>query len=146
MYSNESSSGQNQGHATYAPSSSAHLLQYYTWSIEYSGGSSVSGIVYTDDVKLGSVVAKGQAVEAATDIPFAFGPDGVMGLGSGQINQVKPEKQKTFFETVAPTLQRKLFAAAFVGNGPGAWDFGYLNASRHTGDVVYTPNVQPEQY
>jgi aspergillopepsin I len=146
VYSNQSAKSQNEGHALYAPSSSATLLQNYTWEIRYSGKTGASGIVYTDDVKLGPVVAKRQAVEAATNIPFAFGPDGIMGLGSGKINQVKPEKQKTFFETVAPTLQRKLFAAAFVAHGPGAWDFGYLNKSRYTGDVVYTPNVQPDKY
>jgi aspergillopepsin I len=146
VYSNQSSKKQNQGHATYAPTSSATLLQNYTWEIRYSSSTGASGIVYRDDVKLGTVVAEGQAVEAATNIPFAFGPDGIMGLGSGKINQVKPEKQKTFFETVAPTLQRKLFAAAFVADGPGAWDFGYLNESRYSGDVVYTPNVQPDKY
>lgn len=146
MYSNESSIYQSLEHPVYVPTSSATLLQNYTWAIKYAGGQSVSGVVFTDTVKAGPIVAQKQAVQAATVIPFEFNSDGILGLAFGSINTVEPVKQKTFFETLMPTLERKVFSANLRVDGkPSTWDFGYIDEEKFTGDVVYTPVVS-EKY
>ncbi|KAF9773455.1 hypothetical protein IL306_008737 [Fusarium sp. DS 682] len=140
VYSNESSPWQSLEHPVYVPTSSAHLLKNYNWSIKYAGGEEVSGVVFTDIVKAGPIVAKKQAVQAATWNPFEFGADGILGLAFGTINTVQPVKQKTFFETVMPTLQKKLFAANLRADGkPATWDFGYIDSSKFKGKITYTP-------
>ena len=146
VYSNESSLNQDPDKTFYIPSSSANLLTNYTWAIKYAGGSSLDGIVYTDVVKVGLVVAEKQAVESAINIPFDFPSDGIMGLAFGIINQVKPVKQTTFFETVAPTLRRKVFAANLKAEGNGTWDFGYIDKSKYTGEITYTPVVGNQKH
>ncbi|KAF4335901.1 aspartic ase precursor [Fusarium beomiforme] len=146
VYSNESSPFQSLDHPTYVPTSSAKLLSGYTWAIKYAGGQNVSGVVYTDIVKAGPVVARKQAVQAATIIPFEFASDGILGLAPSTINTVKPNKQKTFFETVMPTLERKLFAANLRVDGkPATWDFGYIDNTKYKGKITYTP-VTSEKY
>ncbi|SPJ86889.1 probable aspartic proteinase precursor [Fusarium torulosum] len=112
---------QADGHPTYEPTSSSKLLPNHTWAIKYAGGEEISGVVYTDTVKAGPVVAHNQAVQAAVDNPFSFESDGILGLAFGVINTVKPDKQKTFFETAMPTLKRKLFAANLRFKGKMAY-------------------------
>lgn len=141
VFGNETSSMHGSGKTYYFPSSSAQLLPNYNWTIKYSGGSSANGIVYTDVVKAGPVVAEKQAVEVATYVPSDIDSDGLMGLSFGIINQVKPVQQTTFFETLAPTLKKKVFAANLRPEGNGTWDFGYLDKSKYTGDITYTPVV-----
>ncbi|EUC47390.1 hypothetical protein COCMIDRAFT_90312 [Bipolaris oryzae ATCC 44560] len=141
VFGNETSNIQGPGKTYYFPSSSAQLLPNYNWTITYSGGSSANGVVYTDVVKAGPVVAEKQAVEVATYVPSDIDSDGIMGLSFGIINQVKPVQQATFFETVAPTLKKKVFAANLRPEGNGSWDFGYLDKSKYNGDITYTPVV-----
>ncbi|EMD61237.1 hypothetical protein COCSADRAFT_149908 [Bipolaris sorokiniana ND90Pr] len=141
VFGNETSQMQGPDKTYYFPSSSAQLLPNYNWSITYSGGSSANGIVYTDIVKAGPVVAEKQAVEVATYVPSYIDSDGLMGLCFGILNQVKPVQQTPFFETVAPTLKKKVFAANLRPEGNGSWDFGYLDESKYIGDITYTPVV-----
>jgi aspergillopepsin I len=120
VYSNESSPFQSLEHPTYVPTSSAELLHNYTWSIKYAGGQEISGVVFTDTVKAGPVVAHKQAVQAPTVIPFEFSSDGILGLAFSAINTVEPKKQKTIFDTVLPTLKKKVFAANLRVDGKPA--------------------------
>jgi aspergillopepsin I len=129
----------DEGHPLYHPSSSAELLPNHNWSIKYVYGQSASGVVYLDTVKAGPLTATKQAIEAATQISFETAADGILGLAPGIINQVQPERQKTFFETLAPTLQRNLFAANYRVDGKGTWDFGYIDESKYTGDITWAP-------
>ncbi|KAF5588321.1 uncharacterized protein FSUBG_11536 [Fusarium subglutinans] len=147
VYSNESSIFQSEDHPTYAPTSSAHLLKNYNWSITYAFGEEVSGVVYTDTVKAGPVVAQKQAVQAATVIQAEFASDGILGLAFSTINTVKPKKQKTFFETLLPTLKKKVFAANLRVDGkPATWDFGYIDDTKFKGKVAYTPVVSTKYW
>ncbi|KAG5980798.1 hypothetical protein E4U43_006700, partial [Claviceps pusilla] len=134
---------QNQGHPIYVPSDSSNLLSNYNFSIKYASGASVNGTVYTDTVKVGPVVAEKQAVQAALNVPYAIDADGILGLASGGINTVQLVKQKTFFETVLPTLSKRVFAADFRVNSTGSWDFGYLNETKYKGDINHVNVVLP---
>jgi aspergillopepsin I len=131
---------------TYVPTSSAEFVPGYNWSIKYAGGQEASGVLFKDNVKAGPVVAHKQAVQAATVIQFEFNSDGILGLAFSSINTVKPEKQKTFFETLLPTLKKKVFAANLRVDGkPASWDFGYIDKSKFEGEVAYTP-VTSDKY
>jgi len=97
-------------------------------------------VVFKDTVKAGSVVAHKQAIQAAVINPLDINTDGILGLAFSTINTVKPEKQKTLFETLIPTLKRKLFAANLRADGkPASWDFGYIDNSKFKGKIGYTP-------
>jgi aspergillopepsin I len=136
----------DEGHPLYHPTGSAELLSGYNWTIKYAYGQSASGVVYTDTVKVGPITATKQAIEAATQISFETGSDGIMGLAPSILNQVKPTAQKTFFETVGPTLQRKVFSANLRVDGTGTWDFGYIDSSKFTGDITWAPVAGNQKY
>jgi aspergillopepsin I len=129
----------DEGHPMYHPTSSAELMPNYNWTIKYAYGQSASGVVYTDTVKAGPVTATKQVVEAAVQISFETASDGILGLAPSIINNVQPEKQTTFFETLEPTLQKKVFAANLRIDGKGTWDFGYIDESKFTGDITWAP-------
>ncbi|KAF5558983.1 hypothetical protein FMEXI_178 [Fusarium mexicanum] len=147
VYSKDSSPFQNEGFPTYVPTSSATLLKGYNFSIKYAFGDVVSGEVFTDTVKAGPVVAHKQAVESALIIQPDLSYDGILGLAFSTINQVVPKKQKTFFETLLPTLKKKVFAANLRVDGkPATWDFGYIDDTKFKGQVAYTPVVSKSHW
>ncbi|KAI1023718.1 hypothetical protein LB504_005068 [Fusarium proliferatum] len=147
VYSNESSPFQSEDHPTYAPTSSATLLKGYNFTLKYAFGDVISGEVFTDTVKAGPVVAHKQAVESALIIQPEVSYDGILGLAFSTINQVVPKKQKTFFETLLPTLKKKVFAANLRVDGkPATWDFGYIDDTKFKGKVAYTPVVSTKYW
>ena len=147
VYSNESSIYQSLDHPVYIPTASAELLPNYTWSIAYTYGDKISGVVFRDVVKVGPVIAEKQSVQSATIIQPEVSADGIVGLASSLLNTVKPVKQKTLFDTLEPTLQRKVFAANLKPKGTtGSWDFGYIDKSKYTGEIAYAPLVNGSKY
>ena len=62
-----------------------------SWSIQYGDGSTASGDVFSDTVKIGSATVTGQAVERAMtagDSFFQGGNDGLLGLAFSSDNTV----------------------------------------------------------
>ncbi|MBE7181652.1 MAG: hypothetical protein INR71_10685, partial [Terriglobus roseus] len=45
----------------------------------------------------------------------------------------------TFFDTVKADLDQPLFCADLKKGEPGSYDFGYIDDSKYTGDLDYTP-------
>jgi Eukaryotic aspartyl protease. len=87
-------------HTVYDPSKSStyKLKEGSTWKISYGDGSSASGIVGNDNVNVGGLVIKGQAVELAEQMSsqFASGAgDGLLGLAFSSINTVQPKAVAT---------------------------------------------------
>jgi aspergillopepsin I len=121
-------SSDQAGHAVYNPSTSGKRLAGETWSISYGDGSGASGVVYADKVVVGGVTATSQAVEAATSVSAQFQQDtdndGLLGLAFSSINTVSPDQQKTFFDTVRPSLKTQLFTADLKAGKAGTYDFG----------------------
>ncbi|KAF4302444.1 putative aspartic endopeptidase pep1 protein [Botryosphaeria dothidea] len=142
VFSTALSSSLQSGHAVYNPSTSGTRKSGYTWSITYGDGSGASGVVYADKVTVGGVTATSQAVEAATSVSSSFAQDtdndGLLGLAFSSINTVRPQSQTTFFDTVGSSLAKKLFAVTLKKGAPGSYDFGYIDSSKYTGDIVYT--------
>jgi aspergillopepsin I len=132
-----------------------------TWNISYGDGSSASGDVYTDTVDVGGTTVTGQAVELAKTISAQFQQDtdndGLLGLAFSSINTgqcfhqekeiwanvhaVKPQQQTTFFDTAIAqgVLEQEVFTADLKKGAPGTYDFGFIDDSKHTGDITYTP-------
>ena len=97
--------------------------------------------MYTDKVAIGGVPVASQAVEAATSVSSEFVDDtsdnGLVGLGFDNINTVSPTQQATFIENAAPSLASPLFTADLKYHAAGSYDFGYIDASKHTGSITY---------
>jgi hypothetical protein len=94
------------GVPVYDPSKSSTQkpLTESTWSIRYGDGSSASGTVVTDVVKIGNIVIEDQAVECASTLSPTLAREtadqGLLGLAFGSINTVKPVQQKTPLENM----------------------------------------------
>ncbi|KAJ5819445.1 Peptidase aspartic catalytic [Penicillium riverlandense] len=142
VFSTKLPASEQTGHSIYDPSS-ATPLSGYTWNISYSDGSSASGNVFQDTVTVGGVQATSQAVEAAEQVSQRFvsdrNNDGLLGLAFSSINTVTPQQQLTFFDTVKSQLAQPLFAACLKHNQPGVYDFGFIDQTKFTGSLAYTP-------
>ncbi|KHN94407.1 secreted aspartic proteinase precursor [Metarhizium album ARSEF 1941] len=143
VLSAETPSGEVQGQTLYHPASSstARLLGGLRWNITYEDGSSSSGDVYSDVVAVGGLQVKGQAVESAQQVSAEFTGDaasGLLGLAFGSLNTVYPTKQKTFFDNAQASLAAPLFTANLNHDADGKYNFGYIDASEHTGSITYT--------
>jgi hypothetical protein len=127
---------QRTGHQFYslANNTGGKPLDGLSWKIAYGDGSGASGVVYADKVRVGGVTATRQAVEAATSISAQFieeHSDGLLGLGFGNTNTIKPTKQPTFFENIKPTLKEPLFTVTLKKNATGVYDFGYIDPEKY---------------
>ncbi|OQV10059.1 hypothetical protein CLAIMM_14107 [Cladophialophora immunda] len=94
-------SGTASGATIYDPSKSSTQkpMAGSTWQIRYGDGSSASGTVVADTVKVGDIAIQGQAVEIASRISVSLttqtASQGILGLAFGNINTVSPEPVKT---------------------------------------------------
>ena len=89
-----------------------------------------------------------QAVELAQDVTDSFirdaDSDGLLGLGFSAINTVRPQRQRTFFDNVAPTLAQPVFTANLRHATVGAYEFGAIDASQFRGPLTFIP-VDPSR-
>ncbi|KAI9731415.1 MAG: Type I transmembrane sorting receptor [Claussenomyces sp. TS43310] len=144
VFSSLQPSSQLKGHDYYtsSKSSSYQALSGSTWKISYADGSGASGSVGTDTVTIGGTTVTGQAVELAKTASSSFVSgtgDGLVGLAFSSINTVSPTPQKTFFDNAQSSLDSPIFAAYLPWQKDGAYDFGYTDSSKFTGDIKYTP-------
>ncbi|KZF19580.1 acid protease [Xylona heveae TC161] len=156
VWSNElPASTQSQGsHTIYNPSKSSTYkkLSGYSWKIEYGDQSSASGTVGTDNVTLGGLTIKNQAVELAKSLSAQFAQgsgDGLLGLAFGSINTVKPKQEQTPVENMISQQDipqsAELFTAkltSYKDNDESFYTFGYIDQPtvEATGQQIsYTP-------
>jgi len=145
VYSSLQPASQQSGHNIYNPTTdgTASVMSGSSWSITYGDGSGASGAVYADKVQVGAVTATAQAVEAATSVSSSFlsdtASDGLLGLAFSTINQISPKQQNTFFDTVKANLTSKLFTAKLKKGAAGSYDFGFIDSTKYTGPITYTP-------
>ncbi|KAI9847526.1 MAG: Type I transmembrane sorting receptor [Thelocarpon superellum] len=144
VFSSELPQASQANHNAYSPrkSKSFKSLSGYTWSIQYGDGSGASGDVGTDTVVVGGTTVAAQAVELAKQVSSSFSQgtgDGLLGLGFSSINTVQPQQQKTFFDNAASSLDAPIFTADLRHNQPGSYDFGFIDDTKYTGSINYTP-------
>ena len=129
------------GHTVYNPATSGKIDSGETWSISYGDGSSASGNIYFDTVKVGDTTVTSQAVEAAETVSAQFqmdtANDGLLGLAFDSINTATPNKVATFFENAMPGLAAPVFTANLKKGEPGNYNFGYIDSAEYTGDITY---------
>jgi aspergillopepsin I len=118
--------------------------------------------VVHDSVTIDNVTVTMQAVELAQQVSGSFTSDteasGILGLSFSSLNTgrwpasgtllskltlcvpVLPVQQMTFFDTAVEeaVLPQQLFTADLQKGAPGSYDFGYIDSSKYTGDLVYT--------
>lgn len=141
-FSSLTPASERKGHNYYTPGDSAKKISGASWDISYGDGSSASGVVYTDTVKVGGVSFDKQAIEAATKASSEFTQnteiDGLLGLAFSSINTVSPNPQKTFFDNVKDSLAKPIFGVLLKHGEPGVYDFGFADDSKYTGELAYT--------
>lgn len=138
VFSTETSGAGSQTKYSPGKSSSSKKLDGASWEIKYGDGSTCSGDVYTDTVKIGGLSVKSQAVESAKKVSqqFATGDsDGLLGLAWSSINTVQPKPQKTWFDNLASNLDSPVFVADLRHDTPGSYIFGAIPSE--ASDVLY---------
>ncbi|KZT06492.1 acid protease [Laetiporus sulphureus 93-53] len=138
-----------QQHRVYHPHRSATARKADgTWEISYGDGSSASGDVYTDHVRVAGVHIHGQALEVAKELSSSFlsdgGNDGLLGLAWPTINTVKPRRVATPMENM---IQNKLIDLASpqpvftvkLGHGSeqSFYSFGFIDETVTRHPIVY---------
>ncbi|KAF4630144.1 hypothetical protein G7Y89_g7998 [Cudoniella acicularis] len=154
-----STTSQSTGHVIFDPSKSSTFKTSTgeKWKISYGDSSSASGIVGTDNVTIGGLTIKNQAVELAKDLSTQFQQstgDGLLGLAFGTINTVTPKAVATPVEnmiTEADIPKSLELFTAYLGSwrdanepdkGESFYTFGYIDedAVKASGQqIAYTP-------
>ncbi|OBT60987.1 hypothetical protein VE03_09651 [Pseudogymnoascus sp. 23342-1-I1] len=113
-----------------------------TWQISYGDHSSASGIVGTDNVTMGGLTIKNQAVQLANIMSNEFvrtAGDGLLGLAWGHINTVRPRQVPTPVANMiaqANILKSAEVFTAYLGSwrdaededhGESFYTFGYID-------------------
>lgn len=142
VFSSETPSAYSRGHTLYTPgrSSTSRKLSGASWDIKYGDNSTSSGDVYMDKVTVGNLTVKSQAVESAQQVSAVFvsdPSDGLLGLAFSKLNTVRPQKQKTWFDNIKPSLDEQLFVADLRHNAEGSYTFGAIPAE--ASPLYYTP-------
>jgi aspergillopepsin I len=121
----------------------AQVLEGSQWKIRYGDKSTAGGKVFLDRVAIGNLAVPNQAVEAATNMSASFtrggSMDGLLGLGSGKLNTIKPRAQPTWFENVRQTLASPVFTCALKRHASGSFDFGFIDKTKYTGEISWSP-------
>jgi len=153
VFSTELKAGQStaSGHAVYDPkkSSTAEEIPGGTWKISYGDGSSGSGIIYKDHLKIGDLECSEQGIEVAQKLSSSFlngqGSDGLLGLAWPQLNTANPQ-QKTPMQNMMEKkiTDQGLFTVCLKHDteGKGFYSFGKVCAEEagvSEKDIVYTP-------
>lgn len=145
------------GHTIFDPkkSSTFKTMKSAKWQISYGDSSSASGTVGTDNVTIGGLTIKNQAVELANKLSAQFtqgAGDGLLGLAWGSINTVTPTPVKTPVENMIAQEDIPSSAELFTANlgswrdadeadkGVSFYTFGYIDKDV-VGDqeIYYTP-------
>jgi hypothetical protein len=149
----------NKGHTVFDPSKSSTYKnkEGSTWQISYGDGSSASGTVGNDNVNIGGVIVKGQAIEIADKLSAQFAQgaeDGLLGLAFGSINTVQPKAVNTPVDNMISQDDIPKSAALFTAKlgswrdadepdkGESFYTFGYIDqdtVKASEADISYTP-------
>ncbi|KAM0283984.1 hypothetical protein ACHAQH_002179 [Verticillium albo-atrum] len=145
VFTSQLSAQAQAGHQVYDPTQSRTfaMLPGNSFDISYGDGSGAAGNVGTDVVDIGGATVTRQAIEMATALSASFVEDtannGLMGLAFSKLNTVKPQKQKTFFDNVMPSLAEPVFTADLKKAAVGAYEFGRVDPAKFVGQMTYVP-------
>ncbi|KFX86643.1 hypothetical protein V490_08975 [Pseudogymnoascus sp. VKM F-3557] len=147
------------GHTVFDPkhSSTFKPQKNSTWKISYGDKSSASGIVGTDNLMMGGLTIKNQAVQLANRLSSEFvgaTGDGILGLAWGHVNTVTPKQVATPVANMIAQAHipksSELFTA-YLGSwrdaddedkGESFYTFGYIDeetVKKSGEDIYWTP-------
>ncbi|KAL6248449.1 hypothetical protein RBB50_004704 [Rhinocladiella similis] len=130
-----------QGHTVYDPtkSNASKQLTGSTFNISYGDGSFASGPVGVDTVDIGGSTVDAQAIGLPNLVSDSFitntASNGLVGLAFSQLNTIKPQAQKTFFDNVMADLTQPLFTAQLLSSAAGSYEFGNIDKTLFTGQL-----------
>lgn len=142
VFNTQLPAAQQQSHTIYDPTKSQTFKQLNgaTFSISYGDGSTAQGDVGTDTVDIGGATVQNQAVELATKVSGSFLQDahsnGLVGLAFSQLNTVKPQPQRTFFDNIASQLDVPVMTASLKSRAVGSYEFGRIDSTKFTGQMA----------
>ena len=123
-------SSATSGVETWNPNSASgtSIKSGYTFDIGYGeGGNGVSGNVYQSTVCMGSACTSMAVGSATYDQGLGTFPrSGIMGLAFQGGNSVSPNKQPTFMESLAPSLNSPIMVTKFTTGSNSQIAFGYI--------------------
>ncbi|KAL2011195.1 hypothetical protein VTN00DRAFT_3913 [Thermoascus crustaceus] len=131
-----------QGHTVFDPAKSATFqpMEGASFNITYGDSSFAVGGVGTDTVNIGGATVTRQAIGLPTQVSQSFAEDtasnGLVGLAFSSINTIQPQRQKTFFENVAPDLDEPVMTALLKSDGVGEYEFGTIDQSKFRGRMA----------
>ncbi|KAK4202373.1 penicillopepsin [Triangularia verruculosa] len=152
VFSTELPKGSTAGHQLFNQTKSKTFkpVPDQFFAIKYGDGSTASGSIGTDRVEVGGVTVTHQAVGVATSVSPEFVADipnnGLFGLAFSKLNQVKPTKQNTFFDNVMSSLAEPLWTADLRKGSVGAYEFGRIDSTKHTGHLTWIPSDTEEGF
>jgi len=152
-------SGTAAGHVIFDPkkSSTFKTVSGSKWQISYGDSSSASGTVGTDNVTIGGLTIKNQAVELAKTASDQFiqgAGDGLLGLAFGSINTVTPTPVQTPVENMITEDEIPASAELFTAKlgswrdanepdkGDSFYTFGFIDdatVKASGAEIAYTP-------
>ncbi|KAN0119867.1 acid protease [Hyaloscypha variabilis] len=124
-------------------STSASQWSGQSFGVSYGLGSTY-GLVWQDTVWVDSIGVSGNPIECIQNIAEFFvstltAVDGFLGLSNAYNDSESPVPQQTWMSYVMPHLAEPVFTASLVQDGPGTMEFGFINSSRYTGNISYSP-------
>ncbi|KAJ5169692.1 uncharacterized protein N7500_002475 [Penicillium coprophilum] len=150
---------ENKHHTIFDPTKSSTFKEKdgSTWQIKYGDGSFASGTVGNDNVNIGGLVVRDQAIEVADMLSAQFAQgagDGLLGLAFGNINTVQPQAVSTPVENMISQSDIPKSAELFTAKlgswrdlnepdkGESFYTFGYIDQDTVKAaeeEVYYTP-------
>ncbi|KAG5931036.1 hypothetical protein E4U53_001985 [Claviceps sorghi] len=125
-------------HGPWAPrykpdlSRTAQRIDKAVWGVEYLDGTTATGIVYRDTIRLGGFHVANATIESAQIMAPRFETElsvsGIMGLAKRLPNNITPPTP-SFLSFLRPHLHRPVFTVDLRRDAPSRFDFGYINES-----------------
>ncbi|KAG8427681.1 hypothetical protein J3459_006481, partial [Metarhizium acridum] len=100
-------------------SSTSSRVDKAVWGVQYLDGTTATGIVYRDTLRLGGFEIKHVAIESAA---------------SRIINITPPT---SFLSVLRSQLKKPVFTVDLRRNAPGRFDFGYINESMAADNITW---------
>ena len=142
---------QRRSQAVYDPhQSDLYWPMPNTFAAKYADNSWARGGVTIEVVRLGKLAPMraviGLASEASGDILGDAETQGTVGLTySPSQSSIQPHEKDLFFQSISDILAEPVFAAQFGREGnPTSFDFGAIDASKYTGDLIYEDVVSDD--
>jgi len=145
VFSTTLDSASQAGHTIYDPTKSSTFkpMDGATFNVSYGDGSFALGGVGTDTVDIGGASVENQAIGLPTQVDASFVQDqasnGLVGLAFSQLNTIKPQKQKTFFDNIIGDLEEPVFTASLKQGAVGSYEFGNIDQSGFQGQLTDVP-------